>query len=182
MEETDDKAEVAGDPLDSEAALAARKRPFVAIAVASAMLAVVTLLMLLASRQAPPPGGGRFDAKAEVVSEEDYARYILIDSALSNLRTNTMGVRELAIRGYVRNVGKMPVRMADLKCFFKTDSGDETSFELPLVIETTLDDVADGPLMPLSGREFGLRLVEFPDELEPELFRLEVVNVRLLAP
>jgi len=54
--------------------------------------------------------------------------------------------------------------------------------DLPLVVNTRIDDVGDGPLKPFSVRNFRVRIGEFPDELAPEILQVEVVNVQLRSP
>jgi hypothetical protein len=184
MQDTNEEAETTEDSAQMEAPSIPGKQSFVGILVAAAVLITVMLLMLLAVRHSRPTVSANSDARpyeSESVSPRLYGRHMVIDHFAAELRTSVAGTRGLAIRGYVRNTGKLAVGSADLKCVFRTKTGTETSIELPLIIDSKLDEVSDGPLMPLSGREFGLRIGEFPLDLEPEIVRMEPVNVRVLT-
>jgi len=184
MQDTNEDAEMTEYPARAEASSDPGKQTFVAVLVASAVLIVVMLLMLLAVRHSRPRVVADSNARPyepDGVSLQRDGRHMVIDHFAAELRTSVAGTRGLAIRGYVRNTGKLPVGSADLKCFFRAKTGAETSIELPLIIDSRLDEVSDGPLMPFSGREFGLRIGEFPLDLEPEIVRTEPVNVRLLT-
>lgn len=178
MQEIDDEIGEGGASEPSEAAPPERTKPFVAIVIAAAALATVMFLMLLAVGRRPAANSDRESGDA---APAEYAREVSIESYVQNVRSNVAGGHELEIEGYVRNGGKMVVNSADLKCYFRTHSGGEVSLEIPLVIDSRLDDLGGEPLMPLSGREFHVRVGEFPDDLEPEILRLEVVNASVLS-
>lgn len=181
MEEINDDIEEGGAEEHSDAAPPETTKPFVAIVIAAAAFAIVMLLMLLAVGRRPAaviPNSGMASGD---VPPAKYARKLSIESHVHNVRANPAGGRELEIEGYVKNAGNMAVSSADLKCYFRTDSGGEASLEVPLIIDSRLDDLNGGPLMPLSGREFHVRVGEFPDNLEPQMSRLEVVNVSVLS-
>lgn len=179
MEEIDSAAEPGGTPAHPKGATPDGKQSLVAIAVGAGVFAAVMFLILLAVRQAPPPVDANSHPQSGDISPADYAQYIVVENCVANLRTNALGARELEIKGYVKNSGARTVRSAALRSHFRTVSGGETSLEFPLVIHTRLDDMGGGPLMPMSGREFGVRAGKFPEGLEPEISRLEVINVRL---
>jgi len=185
MREPNEGAETDESAPHMEAPSPAAKQPFVGILVAAAVLITVMVLMLLAVRQSASVGGRDSRTqplgRSEGVSPGHYARHIVVERFVIDLRTSVAGTRGLEIRGYVRNTGRLPVSSADLKCFFRTKTGSETAIELPLVIDSALEEVSEGPLMPLSRREFGLRIGEFPYDLEPEIMRMEPVNVRVLT-
>ena len=164
--------------VSTETATFDRGRQITAIAAGAIVFAIVMLLMLLAALQAPPAvvdSGSR----SHDISQEGYARNLLVEDCIPQVRDTAAGLRELQINGYVRNVGKLPVAEADLRCYFAARSGGEISLDFPLVIDTRLDDVGEGPLAPMSGRRFAVRVGEFPDTLAPEILRVEVANVRL---
>ena len=185
MQEINEGAERGEGSAPKEAGSLTGRQSFIGIMVAAVVLVTVMVLMLLAVRQSRPAVLARSDSRSyerpESISPLQYGRNIVIERFATDLRTSVAGTRGLEVRGYVKNTGKLTVGSADLKCYFRTKSGKETSIELPLVIESALDEVGDGPLMPLSGREFGLRIAEFPLDLEPEIVRMEPVNMRVLT-
>jgi hypothetical protein len=181
MQEIDDETEEGGAEEHSDAAPPERTKPFIAVVIAVAAFATAMLLMLLAVGRRPAAVTPNSGTGSGNVAPAEHAREVSIESYVQNVRANAAGARELEIKGYVKNAGKMAVNSADLKCYFRTHSGGEASLEIPLVIDSRLDDLDGGPLMPLSGREFHVRAGEFPDGLEPEMLRLEVVNVSVLG-
>ncbi len=144
-----------------------------------AAFAVVMCVMLIAARQSPSEVGG-VSVPPSADSDRETQPSIVVDDVLPSLRTLVTGVRELEIRGYVRNDGKQAVKSADLRCHFQTYSGAEKIYELPLVVDSHLDEVGDGPLMSMERREFGVRIGEFPDTVDPEITKIEVINARFL--
>ncbi len=181
MQVIDDETEESGAEEHSDAAPVETTRPFMAVVIAAVAFATVMFLMLLAVGRRPAAVTSNSGTESGNVAPADYAQEISIESHVENVRANVAGGRELEIKGYVKNEGKMAVSSADLKCYFRTHSGGEASLEIPLVVDSRLDDLDGGPLMPLSGREFHVRAGEFPDSFEPEVLRLEVVNVDVLS-
>lgn len=180
MQESQDEAARGAASKDAGAAIEPGKRALVAAAVGAVALTAVMLLMLLAARRSPPPvvveASGSDDGN---VSPHSYARYIEVDHFGVRAQTNALGSRELLVRGHVRNGGPRAVVAADLRCHFPAHSGGRVHFDFPLVVDSRLDDLGEGPLPPMSGRDFAVRMGEFPDELAPEIPRIEVVNIRL---
>ena len=185
MQETNESAERSESSAEMEVASPPKRYSFVGAVVAAAVLVIVMILMLLAVWQSRPATVGKSNAlsynRSERGSSQHYQSHIVIERFESDLRTNVAGTRGLQIKGYVKNTGELAVHSADLKCYFRTKAGAETSIELPLVIDSALDEVSDGPLMPSSGREFGLRIGEFPYDLEPEILQMEPVNIHVLT-
>ena len=185
MQEKNEGAESSEGTAPMEAVSPFGRQSFVGIIVAAAVLMAVMVLMLLAVRQSRPAVIANSDARSyersDGVSPQHYARHIVIERFVADICTSMAGTRGLEIKGHIRNTGKLAVDYADLKCYFRTKAGSETSIELPLIIDSKLDAISDGPLMPLSRRAFGLRIGEFPDDLEPEILRMEPVNVRVLT-
>ncbi|MBI5115999.1 hypothetical protein HZA56_05955 [Candidatus Poribacteria bacterium] len=161
------------------------KQPFLVIIVAAVAFIIVMSLMLLAVRRSPSEVAGNLVAQSEEPPEEEEqanVANVVAEDLLPSLRTTATGIRELEIRGYVNNRGKLAVRSADLRCYFRTRSGGEASFDFPLIVDSRLEEVGGGPLMPLTRKEFGVRMGEFPDTVEPEIIRTETTNVRFLVP
>ncbi len=147
--------------------------------VGSAAFVVVMLLMLMAVLRAPPGDFAERRSSDANIPPEVYRQHILVDEYDAEAKTNALGMRELVIRGHVKNTGAMIVERADLRCHFPARRGGETSMDFPLVVDTRLDEVGAGPLGPFSARGFRVRLGEFPEELAPKILRTEIVNVRL---
>jgi hypothetical protein len=161
------------------------KQPFVVIIIAAAAFTTVMCLMLLAVRRPPSEVAGNPAAQpqepAEGEDDADVAN-VVVEDLLPSLRTTAIGVRELEIRGYVKNGGKLAIRSADLRCYFRTRSGADVSLDFPLIIDSRLEEVSGGPLAPSTRKEFGVRMGEFPDTIEHQIVRTEVTNVRFLVP
>ena len=138
------------------------------------------VLILLAAWQAPrsvvdsadPNGNGRASAQAD-------SRNLTIDHCVARAKIGPLGSREIIVTGYMKNTGSLIVAAADLRCYFAADSGDQTHFEFPLVVDSALDNMGDGPLPPMAGRNFSVRIGEFPDGFASDITRVEVVNIRL---
>jgi hypothetical protein len=165
----------AGPPLEP-----GRRALFAAAVGAVALTAVMTTMLVAAWRASEPPGGeadpgGRRDSPAA------YAKRIKIDIDQRSVKAeiDALGSKELRIDGYVTNTGAQTVAAADLRCYFKANSGGQTYFDFPLVIDTGLDDLGDGPLGPMSGRAFAVRMGEFQGGAEPSISHVEVINIRL---
>ncbi len=138
--------------------------------------------MLLAVRQAPPAVVEAVATETGNASPEVYAvRNIMIEGLERDLRTGATGTRELEIKGHIKNTGNKTVGSAALRCYFKTYSDAETFLDVPLIMATRLEDMDCGPLRPLSGRQFDVRFGIFPDNLQSEIERYELVNVTFLA-
>ncbi|GAB4352171.1 MAG: hypothetical protein Kow0099_36380 [Candidatus Abyssubacteria bacterium] len=138
------------------------------------------LLMVLAvGRQRTGSSHALEERASAVLSPDDDAASVRVGRFFAAHRTLAGGCRELRIDGLVRNTGDRAVASADLRCYFKTDSGEQRYMEVPLIVESRLDEVSDGgPLGPRSARPFGVRFGRFPDDLDPSPLKLEVVNVR----
>jgi hypothetical protein len=155
------------------------KRALIAATVgAVALTAVMTVMLVAAWRASTPPSaeadpGGRRDSPAA------YARRVKIDRYSAKTEIDGLGSKELRIDGYVTNTGAQTVAAADIRCYFTADSGIQTFLDFPLVIDTDLDDLGDGPLGPMSGRGFAARMGEFQGGSEPRISRVEVINIRL---
>jgi len=177
--------EVADNPRDISAsqdpgpAQAVGRQLFVAIAVGVVVFSTVMLLMVLAVMKAPPSVISDMDFQPTATSLAGYAPHIVVEESLSRVITTARGDRELELVGYVRNTGNSPVRAANIRCCFRTVSGGEAIFELPLVVDTRVNAVGSGWLMPLSGREFRVRIGRFPERIEPEPSYIEVTNVSI---
>ena len=143
------------------------------------MFATVMLLMVMAVMKAPPSVGSTADFQPADTYLAGYAHHIVVEESISRVITNARGDRELELIGYVRNTGNSPVKAANIRCCFRTASGGEAIFELPLVVDTRVNAVGSGWLMPLSGREFSARIGRFPERIEPEPSSIEVTNVSI---
>jgi hypothetical protein len=180
MQEITDIPDQGEISMNTEPAQLGGKQLFIAIALGAIVLVAVMLVMVLAVKQAPATSFSKAGYQPmDASSAIGYARYITVEGDVSRFETNVIGSREIEIKGYVRNTGSSAVKAADLRCYFMTVSGGESSLELPLIADTRLEEVGNGWLMPMSGREFGVRAGEFPEGLKPELSRLEVINVRV---
>jgi hypothetical protein len=156
-------------------------RPLIAIVVGSAVLAIVMLLVLLAVSQAPSRDARVFQSRNDKgATSADGSGFVVVEDCVYGVRDAIPGIREFHLQGYVRNTGKHGVKSADLKCSFENGAGEEADFVLPIVVDTHMEGVDGGPLMPMSGRAFGVRIGEFPKELMPEVVRAEVINVRTI--
>ena len=176
---------------DAGPAVDPAKQTLVAAAVAAIALTIVMALVLLGARGTPPAveeanTGGRSD------SPQAYARYIKVDRYAAKAGIGALGARELIIEGYVTNTGARTVAAADLRCYFSLQAGGRTHYDFPLVVDTLLGDLGDGPLEPKSGRKFAVRMGGVPDGLASvvregkfldgpavEITRIELVNIRL---
>jgi hypothetical protein len=153
---------------------------FVAAVTGAAALSVVMALILLTTRQAPravigrtaPNGNGRASSQVDT-------RNLEIDHYTARAKIGPLGSRELIVEGYMTNAGSLAIVAADLRCYFRADSENQTHFDFPLVVDSSLDNLSDGPLLPQAGRSFSVRSGEFPDGFASGIARIEVVNVRL---
>jgi hypothetical protein len=155
----------------------AERNLFVAVGVGATVLAIVMLLMMFAVLRASSPLIGHSQPQSEEVRPADRAVPVVVEETTAWPATSMHGARELVIRGVVRNSLHSPIKAADMRCYFKTASGGETPFEFPLIVDTRLDEVGAGRLLPFSAREFGVRIGEFPNRSRPTVSRIEVVNV-----
>jgi len=142
------------------------------------VLVLVMLLMAVAVRQAPPADVGPSDEQIEDRSPQVSEPHVLVERFMADFRPGVAGANELEVSGHVKNTGRFVVETADLRCFFRKKSGDETSLDFLLIVDSRLDEIGGGPLGSMSGRKFAARIGDFPDELVPEVIRFEVVNVR----
>lgn len=179
MEQIHGAADEAGASTEDKADLPAARQVMVAAAAGAAVLTIVMLLMLLAVRQGSPTNAIKPVSHPKNIAPEAYKRYILVNNYAAREGPGAPGAREILIEGYVENAGALTVASADLRCFFPIHSGGQRAIDLPLVVDTRLDEVGDGPLAPYSTRDFSVRIGEFPDGLAPEILRVEVVKVRL---
>ena len=177
MREYGDNPDVGGASQGAGPEQTVGRQLFVAIAVGAVVLTSVMFLMVLAVMQAPPSVIGDSSFQPADASPADYARHIAVEESVLQVVTGARGDRELEITGRVRNTGSSAVKAADINCRCITVSGGEALFKLPLIVDTRLDEVGDGWLMPLSSREFNLRIGRFPKNIEPEASRIEVTNV-----
>lgn len=150
----------------------------IAMVVGALALVGVILLMALAVKQTPLPDVGDSDELFEDRSPQDVGPAVTIERFMTDVCLNVAGTKECRVSGYVKNTGKSVVEAADLRCFFRSNSGDEVFLDFLLVVDSKLDEIGGGPLAPMSGRTFASRIGDFPDELVPEVVRFEVVNVR----
>lgn len=136
---------------------------------------MVMLLMLLAVRRASPAGRASSPSQSEY-SRGGQAPGVVVERVVHSVRT-IAGHRELAVEGYVENRGRKPVTSAELRCHFRTHAGKETFLEVPLIVESRLDELEGEPLMAHSSRKFRVRVGDFPDVLQPSVVSVEVVNI-----
>ncbi len=182
QEIADDSKQMDSSP-DSERTGVAGRQVVAGISVGAGAFVLVMLLMVLALVRVPPSTVVRDPGRRSVgLSYRDFSRQIIIENPVSRLDTNVLGDKELQIRGYVRNTAGSAVTSADIKCFFATTSGGEVSFEFPLVIDSRLDEVSSGALLPKSRREFGRRIAGVREGIEPRMSRIEVIHVRMDSP
>lgn len=142
------------------------------------MFALVMVLMAVAVRQAPPTVVGHSDEQIEDRSPQVSEPHVVVERFMADCRPNAAGANEFEVSGYVKNTGKFVVETADLRCFFRSKSGDEIFLDFLLIVDSRLDEIGGGPLGPMAGRNFAARIGDFSDELVPEVIRFEVVNVR----
>lgn len=154
------------------------KQALIAVMIGAAALSVAMLLILLAALQAPSSVVTRTDPNGNTSAQAD-ARSLEIDDYAARAKTGALGSRELIVEGYVTNAGSLTVEAADLRCHFTTNSGDQVHFDFPLIVDSHLDDLGDGPLTPMMGRNFTVRMGEFPDGIASDITRVEVINIRL---
>ena len=151
-----------------------------AVMIGAAALSVAMLLILLAAWQAPSPVLTGTDPNGKKnTSEQADTRSLTIDYYAARAKTGALGSRELIVEGYMTNAGSLAVEAADLRCHFATNSGDQAHFDFPLVVDSHLDNLGDGPLSPMTGRNFAVRMGEFPDGIASDIMRVEVINIRL---
>jgi hypothetical protein len=179
MPEAADNPRDAGASHDAGTAQAVGRQLFAAIAVGVVAFTIVMLLMVLAVAQAPPPVVSDAEFQSTETSLVGYAHHIVVEESISRVITTARGDRELELTGHVKNTGNSAVKAANIRCCFRTASGGEAIFELPLVVDTRVDAVGSGWLMPLSGREFSVRIGRFPERIEPEPSDIEVTNVSI---
>jgi hypothetical protein len=158
------------------------KRTLIAVAVGAIALATVMTLMLVTAWLAPAQQGETAYAGGRRESPAAYADRIRVEKYSAKVQKNSLGSNALSINGYVTNSGARTVAAADLRCYFVADDDARSAqayYDFPLVIETSLDDLGDGPLRPMSGRKFAVRMGDFPGGSFPSISRVEVINVRL---
>ncbi len=160
----------------NEASPKGNRQMLVAAAVAMVSFVAVLLHLTYVARSSAPTNSSRVDDVA-VKSRMNNPQLIRIEWLTQRYRKNAAGVAELEVKGLLRNFGGSPVTGADLKCRFKTTSGEETFLEIPVIIATQLDDLDGGRLNAYSSREFGARIGDFPEGLQPEILDWELVNV-----
>ena len=159
------------------------RQAMMAAAVGATVLATTMLLILLAAVHGRPPVAVvAADTGGRNVSPQAYGQYIQADHYAAGTDTTVTGSLAFTVKGYVRNTGLRTVTAADLRCYFPMHSGGEAHVDFPLVADTRLDDLGDGPLPATSGRGFTVRLGKIPEEISLELLRAEVVNIRLKSP
>ena len=154
------------------------KQALMAVMIGAAALSVAMLLILLAAWQAPSSVVTGADPNGNTSAQAD-ARSLKIDHYAARAKTGVLGSRVLVVEGYMTNAGSLTVEAADLRCHFTTNSGDQAHFDFPLVVDSQLDNLGDGPLTPMMGRNFSVRMGEFPDGITSEITRVEVINIRL---
>lgn len=164
---------------DRSRTVSSANQPFIAILIAALALAIVTSLMLFAVRRTSVTAKVAA-TEGEKLAPETYGRYLAIERYVASLRTNVIGARELQIRGFVRNAGRMTVRSADLRCVFQTKNGMKISFDIPLVVESRMQDIGNEPLMPFSGRPFDVRIPNLPENVVPEILETDIVKIKFL--
>lgn len=165
---------------DAETTTHAGSRAIAAAVIGASVLAAVMLLVLLAAIRTPPPAVARPVADTGNISPRAYARFVSAERYMARTTTGVLGSRELLVTGYVRNTGARAVVAADIRCFFaRQDAGGEAYLDFPLVVDTRLADLGSGPLPPKSGRDFAVRMDGFPDELSPQIVRIELINLRI---
>ena len=154
-----------------------------AAAVGATVLAVTMVLILVAATHGRKPVPVvATDTGGRNASPQAYGRYILVDHYAAGTETTAIGSLAFTIKGHARNTGLQTVAAADLRCYFPMRSGGETHIDFPLVADTRLDDLGEGPLPATSGRDFTIRLGRVPEDISPELIRVEVVNIRIKGP
>ncbi len=179
MEEIHGASEEAGASPEETTEPSVGRQMMVAIAAGAATLTIVMLLMLSAARRGSLPDAIEPVSTSKDIAPKAYERYLVVDRYAVRDGSGAAGAHEVIIEGSVANTGALAVVAADLRCFFPTHSGGQTSMDLPLVVDTRLEDVGAGALAPYSTRDFSVRVGEFPDALLAEMLRVEVVNVRL---
>lgn len=171
-----------GLPVNSEAASAARRRLVVGTAVATVAFVFVMILMFLAVRRTPSIMLESIEGESpDSLAEPNAGRTIRVENLDEDLRTGPRGTRELEIKGNIKNTEDKAVGNADLRCYFKSDSDTGTFLDIPLIVAARLDDLDYGPHRPFSDRDFDVRYGDFPDNLEPDIVRFELVNVTFLT-
>jgi hypothetical protein len=179
MEEIHGASEEAGASPEETTEPSVGRQMMLAIAAGAAALTIVMLLMLSAARRGSLPDAIEPVSTSKDIAPKAYERYVVVDRCAMRDGSGAAGAHEVIIEGSVANTGALTVAAADLRCFFPTHSGGQTSMDLPLVVDTKLEDVGAGALGPYSTRDFSVRVGEFPGALLPEILRVEVVNVRL---
>lgn len=140
----------------------------------SVVMVVILLSALQASRTAVVSAGPKINKRASLQAD---ARNLKIDYYTARTKTGPLGSRELIVAGRMKNTGSLAVEAADLRCYFTADSGNQIHFDFPLVVDSSLDDLGEGPLPPRAGRNFSARLGKFPDGFASDITRIEVINV-----
>ena len=178
MQKISDESERIPAPADGKTTSSKANQSSVTMLAGAMVFALVMLLMAVAVRQAPPAVVGHSDEQIEDRSPQVSEPRVSVDRFMADFRPNVAGSNELGVSGYVKNTGRFVVETADLRCFFREKSGDETFLDFLLIVDSRLDEIGGGPLGPMSGRKFAARIGDFPDELAPEVIRFKVVNVR----
>lgn len=179
MEESQSTAEQETVSHDAGRGIGSGRQAVTAVAVGAIALATIMLLILFAQWRTSAQLVENGKERGRHVSARSYVRYIKVDSPTVTAEPGMLASRELVIKGTARNTGFRTVAAADLRCYFRAYSGGRRYFDFPLVCDTRLDDVGDGPLRPMTDRDFAVRMGAFPDNLSPELMKFEVVNIRL---
>jgi hypothetical protein len=162
------------EPIQLEPAETAPKRIVIGGLVAAAAFALVLFLMARAVRFS---SSSLDDGNTGNKPKQGAPQSVHVERLAAQYLTNAAGIPELLVNGCIRNSSGSAVATADLKCRFRTNSGEETFLEIPLVIPTRLDDLRAGPLDPFSSREFSARVGDFPSDIEPQILDAELVHV-----
>ena len=155
------------------------KRTLIAVAVGAIALIAVMAVMLVTAWMAPAPSSVEVDSGGRRESPAAYAERVKVENYSATTEEGALGSNTLRIDGYVINAGAQTVAAADLRCHFTTDEDARSYFDFPLIIDTSLDDLGDGPLGPMSGRSFAVRMEDFRGGSWPTISHVEVINIRL---
>jgi hypothetical protein len=157
-----------------------KRQALIAAAAAALSLAVVIALIAFAAMEKRKPSSAReFGAQGRATSPGAYIAYLIVERCEVEVEKGLDGPGGLTIRGHIRNNGPTVIVAADLRCLFPSHAGGESHIDFPLIADTRLEQLGAGPLMASSGRDFAVRVGKFPDDLSPNLLRVEVVNIRL---
>jgi hypothetical protein len=178
MQKNPGDSELTPAPADGRTASSKKNQSSAAMIAGAIVFALVMLLMAAAVRQAPPAVVGHSDEQTEDHSPQVSDPHVVVERFMADCRPNAAGINEFEVSGYVKNTGGFVVETADLRAFFRAKSGGESFLDFLLIVDSRLDEIGGGPLGPMSGRKFAARIGDFPDELEPEVTRFEIVNVR----